>query len=150
VSGRDTEPDRPDLVILHASSVAIGGRGLLILGPSGAGKSSLALRLMAFGARLVSDDQTLLRRSGEGVEISCPADSIRGLIEARGLGILRADSVGPVPLALVVDLGRTETERLPPLRHTALLGCQLPLVLRAQNDHLAEGLLALMQGGRQE
>jgi HPr kinase/phosphorylase len=51
--------------ILHASCIALEGRGLLILGPSGAGKSSLAIRMMALGASLVSDDRTLVsvRRS---------------------------------------------------------------------------------------
>ncbi|WP_283176095.1 serine kinase [Gemmobacter sp. 24YEA27] len=136
--------------ILHASSVAIGGRGVLILGPSGAGKSALALKLMAYGAALVADDQTALTMSGGGVEVSCPSQAISGLIEARGIGILRVTPSGPVPLALVVDLGRAETERLPPRRHISILGYELPLVLRAQNDHLAEGLLALMTGWRQE
>ena len=43
-------------VNLHASCIAVHGRGVLILGPSGAGKSSLALQLMALGADLVADD----------------------------------------------------------------------------------------------
>ncbi|MDX5349528.1 MAG: serine kinase, partial [Paracoccaceae bacterium] len=47
----------PGPQIVHATSVAVDGRGLLILGPSGAGKSSLALRLIALGARLVADDR---------------------------------------------------------------------------------------------
>lgn len=137
-------------LILHASSVAIAGRGVLILGPSGAGKSALALKLMAWGAQLISDDRTALTETGAAVVASCPSDAIRGLIEARGIGILRVPPSDPVPLALVVDLGQPETERLPPRRQTYLLGYELPLVLRAQNDHLAEGLLALMTGARQE
>lgn len=143
------DPERPPL-ILHATSVAVAGRGLLILGPSGAGKSALALKLMAYGAQLISDDRTALRASGAAVVASCPSEAILGLIEARGIGILRVTPSDPVALALVVDLGRPETERLPPPRHTDLLGCELPLVLRAQNAHLAEGLLALMMGARQE
>ena len=43
---------------IHASCVAINGRGILLLGKSGAGKSELALRLMDEGARLVADDRT--------------------------------------------------------------------------------------------
>ncbi|MDO5705850.1 MAG: HPr kinase/phosphatase C-terminal domain-containing protein, partial [Paracoccus sp. (in: a-proteobacteria)] len=96
--------------VIHASSVAIDGRGLLILGPSGAGKSALALALMAMGAVLVSDDRTVLRRDGDMVLADAP-DSLRGLIEARGIGILRADSAGAVPVVLVVDLGRAEDAR---------------------------------------
>ena len=36
--------------LVHASCVAVDGKGLLILGPSGAGKSALALALIAMGA----------------------------------------------------------------------------------------------------
>lgn len=140
--------------ILHASAVEIAGRALLILGGAGAGKSALALRLVAFGARLISDDRTGLCETDAGLAAFCPADPIRGLIEARGIGILRITAAdlaqGPVPLALVVDLDRVETERLPPRRNIDLNGYELPLVLRPQNDHLAEGLLAWMKGGRQE
>ena len=50
------------MTILHATCVAIGGRGLLLLGPSGSGKSDLALRLIDRGAMLVSDDGVAIRR----------------------------------------------------------------------------------------
>ncbi|MDA3887407.1 MAG: serine kinase, partial [Allgaiera sp.] len=56
--GPDSGPEGES--ILHASCVALDGRGVLILGPSGAGKSGLALQLMALGARLVADDRTRL------------------------------------------------------------------------------------------
>ena len=49
---------------LHASCVAIGDLAVLIQGHSGAGKSDLALRLVDRGAKLVSDDYTLLLRDG--------------------------------------------------------------------------------------
>ena len=53
-----SETDGPQQSILHASCVAIQGRAVLIIGASGRGKSGLALQLMAFGAKLVSDDRT--------------------------------------------------------------------------------------------
>ena len=98
-------------MILHASCIAHRGRGLLILGPSGAGKSTLALEMMAFGAGLVADDRTLLRRDGDRIIADSPP-AIRGRIEARRVGILNARAVGPVPLVLAVDLGQAETDRL--------------------------------------
>ena len=51
-------------MIVHASAVSLGGRGVLILGRSGAGKSGLALRLIALGAQLVSDDRVVLEPHG--------------------------------------------------------------------------------------
>lgn len=135
-------------LVLHASCVAHAGRGVLITGPSGAGKSTLALRLMALGARLVADDRTEVTLEGGLPVARCPAP-LRGLIEVRGVGLLRAEVQEAVPLALVADLGRAETERLPPLRQATVLGCSLPLVLRLQNHHLAEALLLYLAGGRQ-
>src|SRR3546814_6063070 len=46
-----------DIVNIHASCVAAGNGGVLILGQSGQGKSDLALRLIDRGARLVADDR---------------------------------------------------------------------------------------------
>jgi hypothetical protein len=46
------------LVELHASCVARGQQGLLLLGPSRSGKSTLAMALTRAGFRLLSDDRT--------------------------------------------------------------------------------------------
>ncbi|WP_017998323.1 HPr kinase/phosphatase C-terminal domain-containing protein [Paracoccus sp. N5] len=134
-------------MILHASCVAHRGRGLLILGASGAGKSGLALEMMALGAALVADDRTALRCEAGAIIADAP-DSLRGLIEARGVGILRARAHGPVELALAVDLDRAEPERLPPDRRFGLFDGDLPLVLGAGRVHLASMLLQYLDSGR--
>ena len=78
---------------LHASAVALTpAAGVLILGPSGVGKSSLALRLMALGARLVADDGVALTVQAGALIARAPAP-IAGLIEARGAGILHAEAL---------------------------------------------------------
>ncbi|RCW88580.1 HPr kinase/phosphorylase [Paracoccus lutimaris] len=134
-------------MIMHASCVAHRGRGLLILGPSGAGKSTLALEMMAFGAVLVADDRTQLCGAGGQIIADSP-EAIRGRIEARGVGILNARAHGPVPLALAVDLGQAEPDRLPPARELSISLGNLPLVLGAGRVHLASTLLQYLEGGR--
>ena len=55
------------LLSLHATALEISGRAILIAGPAGAGKSTLAAELMREGARLLSDDLTVLGKGSDGV-----------------------------------------------------------------------------------
>jgi HPr kinase/phosphorylase len=134
---------------LHVTCIAVDGRGLLILGPSGAGKSSLALRLIGLGAVLVSDDQTRVTVEGGTLQASCPNPNLMGVIEARGVGLLRAPAVPTAEVALVVDLGQPETDRLPPRRRVTILGVSLSLVLHVQNDHFPDALMLYLRHGRE-
>jgi HPr kinase/phosphorylase len=134
--------------ILHASCVAVDGRALLILGPSGAGKSALALRMISLGARLVADDRTELTADGGRLTARCPP-ALRGLIEARGIGLLHAPSEDAATVALVADLGQVEDQRLPPPRHITMLGCRLDLVLHPQNAHFPDALMLYLRHGRE-
>ena len=130
---------------LHASCVAINGRGVLILGPSGAGKSALALQLIALGATLVADDRTDVIRHADQVIASVP-ENIRGLIEARYVGILRVKDYGPVPLALVIDLAHTEKQRLPG-RHTyPVQGVTLPCFHKCDSAHFPAAIHLYISG----
>jgi serine kinase of HPr protein (carbohydrate metabolism regulator) len=126
--------------LVHGTCLDIGKTGVLILGPPGSGKSDLALRLIdapghGLGAdlaraRLVADDQVLLLRDGGGVVASAPAP-LAGLIEVRGIGILRADYRPRSRLGLIVRLVPVaDIERLPEpsdLREE-LLGTGLPSI----------------------
>src|SRR3954466_2404822 len=85
---------------VHASTVASEGRAVLITGPSGSGKSDLALRLLDRGFTLVSDDQTLVRRTGDRLIASAPA-ALAGKLEIRGIGIVEMETVKDVPIALL-------------------------------------------------
>ena len=99
-------------MLIHATTVDIAGAGVLLMGSSGAGKSDLALRLILDGALLVSDDQTVLSIEGESVRAHAPT-SIEGLIEARGVGLLRVPTVSRSHVRMVVLLVSELTERLP-------------------------------------
>jgi serine kinase of HPr protein (carbohydrate metabolism regulator) len=112
---------------VHASSVASGGRAVLITGASGSGKSDLALRLIDRGFTLVSDDQTLVRRDGNRLIASAPP-TIRGKLEIRGFGIIEMETANDVPVALLVEL-TSDIQRLPDdSRERPILGINLPLV----------------------
>ena len=112
---------------LHASSVAIDGRAVLISGPSGSGKSDLALRLLDRGFTLVSDDQTIVSRDEDRLIASAPP-TISGKLEVRGIGIIEMDHVEGMPVALLVEL-TSDIERIPDdSRERPILGVSLPLV----------------------
>ncbi len=143
------EADLSGTVNLHASCVALNGRGLLIIGPSGSGKSALALQLMASGAKLVSDDRTDVTRSNDRL-IGCSPAVLSGMIEARGVVILHAEPVAEAGLVLVVDLDREETERLPQHRSLALLGVSIDLVYGSRSTHFPAALLCYLLGRRRD
>ena len=139
----------PASLVLHATTVAWEGRACLIRGASGSGKSTLALQLMAWGAGLIADDRTILTATEGGVIASCP-DALRGMIEARGIGLLDAAPHPPCPVVLVVDLDRTGTERLPPRRMTECLGHPVPVVHDTGTPGFAAAILQYLKAGRRE
>lgn len=113
------QPDVQGLCRLHASCASSAGQGVLLTGPSGSGKSDLLLRLLDRGFDLVADDQVVVRDG----RASAPAD-LAGLLEVRGLGVVRRQFVASAALVLAVALRRGE--RLPlPVRYDVV---DLPMV----------------------
>jgi len=100
---------------LHASCVAIRGRGVLLTGPSGAGKSDLALRLIDRGAILVGDDGLVIE-ARNGRLHARPGPNIEGQMEVRGIGITTFKwEEAPLALAVALDqpVPRMPDELLP-------------------------------------
>jgi HPr kinase/phosphorylase len=108
---------------LHASCAARDAHGVLLLGPSGSGKSDLLLRLLDRGFALVADDRVDVEAGTAKVP-----DALAGLLEIRGLGILRLPYIPEARVALAVVLGpggRTgehDGERLPDPQRDPYLG----------------------------
>lgn len=122
------EGDRAVCVRLHASCVQVGGIGVVLLGASGSGKSDLALRLIDAGGQLVADDRLEVERGEDGLIGRAP-DVLSGLIEVRGLGIVRIDHCGSSPLGLVVELDVAGPwPRLPERTTYELMGIAVPCI----------------------
>ena len=141
---------------IHASAVLVGERAVLIRGPSGSGKSRLALELLQAGrsgalccgalrfARLVGDDRVHIA-AAHGRLLVHPAAALAGMIELRGVGIVKLPYEPRAVVGLVVDLA-AETERLPDARQqrTELEGVALARLAVAAGEPALPAVLALL------
>ena len=107
------------MTAIHGSAVLAGARAVLIRGAAGSGKSSLAFALIRAGetgalpfTRLVGDDRVYIEAAHGRLTVR-PAAALEGLIEIRGLGIRRLAFEPLAVVGLVVDLGASDSERLP-------------------------------------
>lgn len=120
---------------LHATTLQLRGRGIMIMGRSGSGKTELAMTLVERAglrgdeALLVADDRTLLHAEGDRLIASVPA-ALAGGVEIRGAGLFRVDFAASVPLDLVVHLVESElAERYPGGGKWEFEGISLPRLL---------------------
>lgn len=136
-----------DRMEVHATAVAVRGRGLLILGAPGSGKSRLALEMAALGAGIVADDAVALQ-PGRPPVLAAP-DRWPGLVEVRGLGLIAVEPHPPVPCLAAIDLSAAPgADRLPEHGRMALAGADVTLLRWGQGTPYAAALLAyLMAGG---
>lgn len=118
-------------MLLHGTAVLLRGAGfepgaVLLRGLSGAGKSDLAFRLIEAGGQLICDDQVELERRRDKI-FAGAVKAIEGLLEVRGVGLLRHDVAPQSPLRLVVDLARRDdVPRLPDPETVEFLGVEVP------------------------
>ena len=135
---------------IHASAVLVGARAALIRGPSESGKSRLALELIAAArigsllfARLVADDRVYLEAAG-GRLLARPAEALAGLIEVRGVGLLKMAYEPSAVVGLVIDLAAADAARLPDpdQRKTEIESITLPRLAVAADATALPGVLA--------
>ncbi len=132
---------------IHATCVEWDGVGILLQGPSGAGKSDLALRLIDAGAHLVADDQVVLAREGT-VLIARAPEPLAGLLEVRGIGIVRLAHRASARVGVVVDLDPSlAIERLPEPAEVEVLGVRVASVALSAFEASAPAKLRLVVRG---
>ena len=116
-------------MIRHAGLIAqrLGGvwRGVLVEGPAGAGKSDLALRAFGEGFSLVADDRVLVWTC-EGRLYGRAPDTLAGLMEVRGLAVVRTAALPFAEIALIARCGTPE--RMPEFASQAVLGVSCPVI----------------------
>ena len=114
---------------IHATMVVCNGKGVLLKGASGSGKSDLALRLIAGKeAELVADDVVDLHKK-EGVIFGTAPENLQGLLEVRGVGIVKYPFVNDVSVSLVVNLVASDKiERMPKNEYENILGVEIPKI----------------------
>lgn len=131
---------------VHASAVAFGPEGgVLIEGPSGSGKSHLALLLVGQGADLVADDRTILFARDGALYARAPGP-LAGLVEVRGLGLVRLAARRLARVRLVVTLGGPAPARMPEPATCRRLGVEIAHLAGEARGALARGLAAALRG----
>lgn len=134
---------------MHATTVLLDDRGIMIAGDSGTGKSTLALALirrLALAGRfaaLVADDRTDLEPRGGRLVASAPA-SLAGLVEVHGLG---PKTVAHEPRAVVDLLVRLVEPGFAPRYQEGdgetVAGCEIPCLRLPQRQAEAAGSAVL-------
>ncbi len=100
-------------MFIQATAVSFQKGAVLIFGSAGIGKSTLALQLMAQGARLIADDGIELR-TVKGRLMAFAPETMRGCLALRGLGIFSGW----------------------PVRRRAQVRCVIRLTMEEKNDPL--------------
>lgn len=123
----------PASELVHATSVAIDGHGMLIMGPSGSGKSDLALRLIDRGAVLVSDDYTEVVNRNGLLLLRAP-ENIAGKMEIRHLGLVEMASTNDIPATIVIRLDPNPARMPEHFPEIMISGRPLPVVSLAGKE----------------
>ncbi len=105
----------------------------------------MSFRLLALGAKLISDDYVNLTARGKKL-LASPPENIAGKLEIRGVGIKTFPYEQDVPVALIISLvPREKVERLPDAEVVSLKGIKVKNVrLHAFDASAPEKILLLL------
>lgn len=134
---------------LHASAFAYAGAGCVLLGDSGTGKSRILAEALMHGARMIADDQVLLRAE-HGVLIAKAHATLEGVLELRGMGLITLPFLASHPIHLVVQLRPRVHERLPEPETAEYEGVAVPCLTVASGPSLSVPSLLLYLKAVQE
>ena len=130
---------------IHANTVCVKDKGIIIIGPSGSGKSDLTLRLiLKYNAVLVADDRTIVEYVNGVLKAKCP-QNIKGLLEVRSVGICKFKAKASAKVSLVIKLVSppSKIERMPETKTMEILGVKIPTIeLCAFETSAAEKVIA--------
>ena len=118
------------VINLHATCIAIKQNGILLLGKSGAGKSDLALRLIENkNAILVADDRVDIKKIDNKI-FALPPHTIKGLLELRGIGIIKVSYLEQCDIKLAVNLvdDIKQIERMPENKFYEIQQVKIPMI----------------------
>ena len=134
-------------MLVHGTCVELDGAGVLLRGPSGSGKSDLSLRLITERrGLLVADDQVEIEAL-DGALMARPSACLAGMLEVRGMGLVRLDHQRTCEILVVIDLRESrDVERMPEPRRTAIAGLSLPLFQLCARESSAVSKVVLAIG----
>ena len=104
-----------------------------------------AVWIAALASLARNDDGVVATPRDGGLWLS-PPDTIRDMIEARGVGIL-ASPASPAWARAVVDLDKVEKARLPEARETVIAGARLPQLRKVESPAFPAMLKLYLLGG---
>ena len=99
-------------------------------------------------ARLVADDRVHLE-AAHGRLLARPAEALAGLIEVRGIGLMRLTHEASAVVGWVVDLAATDAQRLPEAasHKTEIDGIELPRLAVASGAAALPAVFAYITHG---
>jgi serine kinase of HPr protein (carbohydrate metabolism regulator) len=127
-----------ETTLVYGTCVALGGNAAILVGASGSGKSDLALRFLLstpadLEPALIADDQVRVSLSAGRLIASAP-ETIAGLIEVRGIGVIPLPARDAAEIKLIVKLVEpAAVSRIPPSPPPTqkVCGIDLPVLMLA-------------------